>query len=266
MLETLGRILQAGWSVLFDCLQGGQFNVTVWGGWLCLMLTYWLYGGLLLCVDVWHRPQLVQRLRFQPQRPFALNATPYNPSLAALLRNVLFNQVFVILPGIFLLDCLTPLLPLPWRTGVLVTRELPALTDWILRATAQHHLYRAPHALAALFAHPLESLLGNTFAVMGPAFFCGFHISQWLLAVVAGVVSTCSAHSGYALPWAPRVQGHLDFHDYHHSNFVGNYGTFGFIDALHGTDEPWKSSRCSIHVTQKQSLASTSNGERTKHV
>lgn len=50
-----------------------------------------------------------------------------------------------------------------------------------------HHGYKAPIALAALYAHPLEAILGNTLAVMAPA------------------ASTVTAGCG-AWPWGSRAR------------------------------------------------------------
>ena len=91
----------------------------------------------------------------------------------------------------------------------------------------QHHEYKAPIALAAIYAHPLEALVGNTFAVMGPAFLVGFHAYTWYWGICLGFFSTQSSHSGY------NIDGR--FHDIHHEFTTFNYGSIGLLDYLLGT-------------------------------
>ena len=59
---------------------------------------------------------------------------------------------------------------------------------------------------------------------------------RWYFALVLGWIGTMLDHSGYGL----QAGGMRGFHDFHHENFTGNYGTFTFMDRLHGTDKAWR--------------------------
>jgi fatty acid hydroxylase domain-containing protein 2 len=231
-------------------------------GFLLMLVTYWSYGGLLLIVDVFQWPEWLHSRRHQPARPYSLKGTSYNPPFSALLKNVLINQFLVILPGTYALQHLFK----PLGLGVYVSRELPSLSEFALALVVGplavevgfyyshwalhqfkydkihkiHHDYKAPHALAAIYAHPIEALVGNTICVIGPAFLLRWHLLIFYAGVVIGWIFTCNGHSGYSLPWATSKGGFRDFHDYHHEIFKGNYGTFGLLDRFHKTDLKWR--------------------------
>jgi hypothetical protein len=87
-----------------------------------------------------------------------------------------------------------------------------------------HHGYKAPIALAALYAHPLEAVLGNTLAVMAPAYICGIHGYSWLWGVALGFASTQAKHSGFDIDGAG--------HDRHHQFSNVEYGHLGVMDFM----------------------------------
>ena len=87
-----------------------------------------------------------------------------------------------------------------------------------------HHGYKAPIALAALYAHPLEAILGNTLAVMAPAYICGIHGYSWLWGVALGFASTQAKHSGFDIDGAG--------HDRHHQFSNVEYGHLGVMDFM----------------------------------
>jgi len=94
----------------------------------------------------------------------------------------------------------------------------------------QHHQFKAPIALAAQYAHPLEYLISTILPLWLPPQLLGCHVlttwTFWTLATLETVV----AHSGY------DVFGMLArSHDKHHEKSRGNFGTLGFLDWVHGT-------------------------------
>lgn len=94
----------------------------------------------------------------------------------------------------------------------------------------QHHQFKAPIALAAQYAHPLEFLVSTILPLWLPPQILRCHLLTtwcfWGLATLETVV----AHSGY------DVFGKLArSHDKHHEKSRGNFGTLGFLDWVHGT-------------------------------
>mmetsp|Transcript_2430 Transcript_2430/g.3291 ORF Transcript_2430/g.3291 Transcript_2430/m.3291 type:complete len:228 (-) Transcript_2430:1730-2413(-) len=217
-----------------------------------------------------------QKRKFQKQRPYSLERTSWNPSFPQLVKNVMINWLFVIPPGLYFLQKVLR----PIGLGVYVSRELPSWQEvvfhvivspfiveftffvshyWLhtkplyARVHKVHHDFKAPHALACIYAHPFEALVGNTFAVMGPAFFIRLHVLEWFIGVFLGWVGTCNGHSGYDLPWSKRRDnGFTDFHDYHHEFFVGNYGSTGYMDYWCGTDKKWRERCEKIKAAEKE--------------
>jgi len=92
-----------------------------------------------------------------------------------------------------------------------------------------HHRFKAPTAVACVYANPIEFCVGNVAGVvLGPAVTnCHPYTAAFWMAF--SLVSTSMAHSGYL------VFG-CDKHDLHHEHFDYNFGTNGLMDSLFGTD------------------------------
>jgi len=92
-----------------------------------------------------------------------------------------------------------------------------------------HHRFKAPTAVACVYANPIEFCCGNVAGVvLGPAVTnCHPYTAAFWMAF--SLVSTSMAHSGYL------VFG-CDKHDLHHEHFDYNFGTNGLMDKLFGTD------------------------------
>jgi len=121
----------------------------------------------------------------------------------------------------------------------------------------KHHTFRAPIALAATYAHPLETILNNALPLIAGPLLCRSHVVTYWLWLVVAIVGTMHHHSGYryvqhepetavaihlshsrdigSFPWDPAFDHNPDFHDYHHEIFNCNYGLLGWLDRLHGT-------------------------------
>lgn len=218
--------------------------------WILSTVFYWVYGLLLLAVDMTRRPGLIYGRKHQPKAVLKPEGSGFMPPLKKCLLQVAFNQLFVLLPGLLCLDWVSrlagggirvdPVLPAFSEIaihsvlgGLLVevfffaSHRLLHLTPLYIRFHKQHHEYKAPIGLAAIYAHPIEALIGNCFAVMGPPFLVGFHAYSWYIGICLGFFSTQSSHSGY------NIDGR--FHDIHHEFTTFNYGSFGLLDRLFGT-------------------------------
>ena len=111
----------------------------------------------------------------------------------------------------------------------------------------QHHRFKTPVGVAAVFAHPLEDLivsLPSTF--IGPVLYRpDAHFVVFALYIGLRFHETVDAHSGYVFPWSPwtwlgALHGGADRHDWHHSHQVGCYGGFTFWDWICGTDKAYR--------------------------
>ena len=105
----------------------------------------------------------------------------------------------------------------------------------------QHHRFTTPVGISATFAHPLEDVLvnlGSTFC--GPCLYrSDAHFVVLLLYMALRFNETIDAHCGYEFPfsiWPYTGRGTAAWHDWHHSNQVGNFGGWPFWDRLCGTD------------------------------
>jgi len=91
-----------------------------------------------------------------------------------------------------------------------------------------HHRFTAPTAVAAVYAHPVEFLVGNVGGVALGPILCNAHpYTAWAWFAVS-LLSTCGSHSGYAALGA-------DKHDEHHRLFDCNFGVGPFCDSLFKT-------------------------------
>ena len=102
----------------------------------------------------------------------------------------------------------------------------------------KHHEYKVNIGIASIYAHPIEEFFTNIVAVFGNMIM-GSHVLVLWLWLAIRLMEAIFAHSGYHfLAYSlsfPFTGG--DFHEYHHTHNVGNYGQFFiFWDWLHGTD------------------------------
>lgn len=246
--------LADAWAQYYDWVGGSNVTSRVLIPWFCSTVFYWLYGGFLLSVDISKRPAWLYKLKFQTDAVFSETGTSYSPPVKRCIYQVLFNQIAVVLPALVVMDYVCTKGWIPGCSGITMTRELPSLKEMGIHAAIslvlvevffysshrilhipvlykavhkQHHEYKAPIAIAALYAHPFEALVGNTFAVMSPAFLVSFNAYTWYIGIILGWFSTLTGHSGY------RIENR--FHDMHHEYTNYNYGSFGVLDALFGT-------------------------------
>lgn len=103
----------------------------------------------------------------------------------------------------------------------------------------KHHKFTAPISAAALYFHPVESVINFGVVAPGPLLF-GCHIYVFYAWLSMAVFLVQIHHCGFELPGYK----HLDdigfgsmtlMHDIHHQKFDTNYGVLGILDWAHGT-------------------------------
>ncbi|KAK8760647.1 hypothetical protein V5799_028086, partial [Amblyomma americanum] len=158
---------------------------------------------------------------------------PTRQDLAPVVKQVLWNQVFIQLPINVIFYWLKAMrgfdqslsLP-PWSRVaahfacfVVIEEVLFYYSHRLLhhrlayrRFHKKHHEWTAPVAITAVYCTPVEHVLSNVLpVVVGPALL-GSHLSvHWLWAVLTAPYGVI-VHSGYHLPLLPSPQ----MHDFHH--------------------------------------------------
>lgn len=103
-----------------------------------------------------------------------------------------------------------------------------------------HHAWVHTVSVAVLHLHPLEFVLANALPVaLGPQLLRA-HLATSLLWFHLRLLQTMEAHSNFAFEWSPfvclGVNGGGAAHEMHHSENVGNFGSFTTLwDRLLGT-------------------------------
>ena len=104
----------------------------------------------------------------------------------------------------------------------------------------QHHKYVGTVAIAAEFANPFEDAFANQISTSFYCFAAGVPLPVWLAWLFWRLFETYEGHSGFCFreTWFCKV-GLLNsekvlFHDFHHTENKGNYGSHLF-DLLFGT-------------------------------
>ena len=106
----------------------------------------------------------------------------------------------------------------------------------------QHHEFQAPFGITGEYAHPAETVILGTGTVLGPLLLAPYtHVFTLWWYLVMRLFQVVDAHSGYDFPFNLRnflpFWAGAEFHDHHHMNFLGNYGTsFRWNDWMFGTD------------------------------
>ena len=111
-----------------------------------------------------------------------------------------------------------------WFYGTHRLIHCPILYRWIHKF---HHRFKAPTAVACVYANPLEFIVGNVGGVvLGPAL-TNCHPYSAAFWMAYAITSTSFSHSGYTVFGATS-------HDQHHEHFDFNFGVL-ITDAVLGT-------------------------------
>lgn len=99
-----------------------------------------------------------------------------------------------------------------------------------------HHRFKAPIAVASMYAHPVEFIVGNLLGVVLGPMVTKCHPLTSYVWIHNALMSTGGSHSGYKMFYA-------DYHDAHHQYFdynfgIGNFGSVIFLDYLITLDGP----------------------------
>jgi sterol desaturase/sphingolipid hydroxylase (fatty acid hydroxylase superfamily) len=119
--------------------------------------------------------------------------------------------------------------------------HLPFIYPYIHK---MHHSFNQTVSIAAEYTHPIEFALGNLIptavgpAILGPH----MHIVTVFAWYLVRVGETLDGHCGYDFSFSPYrlipLSGSAEYHDFHHSRNVGNYGSFFSIwDSVWGTNK-----------------------------
>jgi len=125
----------------------------------------------------------------------------------------------------------------------------------------RHHMYKKVVGIASEFCHPIEMILANTIPTSAGLLILGkrTHLYIYYVWMIFRMSETTDGHSGYEFPWVPfrfiPLGAGQEFHNYHHLNFDGNYGSFTtFWDRIcNTTNKPFIKYIDNLHKNGKSS-------------
>jgi len=250
---------QEVWGSVLNYFDNDPYTVTVWGGFLLTTTFYWGMGSLFTFVDVTGRPKFMLKYKVQENvKGYPLSWEQLKDLVIVVVQNQLL--VLLLLIGTTQLQMIRGTgaavgvneLPSMWKLiGSLLFCQLvrevafyyshrllhhPTFYKWIHK---KHHTWTSPVAIAAAYCHPLEHIVSNILPIgLGPIFLRSHLVVLWIYSIYA-TTETLTVHSGFHLPLLKSPE----FHDFHHLKFNYNYGVFGLMDWLHGTDSLFRTSK-----------------------
>ncbi|KAK2186963.1 hypothetical protein NP493_183g01009 [Ridgeia piscesae] len=249
-----GDYWQSNWEELFHLFGDDEMTLVICGSWITHVAVFWLFNSWLLAMEFTGRPHFLTKYKIQANKPVDRS------KLARALLSVLFNQTVFSGPFSFIMYWLMLRrncdfgLELPTFHWVLFELTIFCLVEEVLfyyghrlihhpwlykHIHKQHHEWTVPIGLCSIYAHPVEFVFCNLVPpVVGPILL-GSHIATSWLWFALALMSTTISHCGYHFPFLPSPEAH----DFHHSQFVNNYGVLGVMDRLHGTDNLFRASK-----------------------
>jgi sphinganine C4-monooxygenase len=116
------------------------------------------------------------------------------------------------------------------------------ILTFLAKFHSRHHRLYVPYAYGALYNHPLEGFLFDTFGASLAYKVAGMTPRQGIVFFTGSSMKTVDDHCGYAFPWDPLqhiTSNNAAYHDIHHqswgikSNFSQPF--FTFWDRILGT-------------------------------
>ncbi|KAH9506524.1 Fatty acid hydroxylase domain-containing protein 2, variant 3 [Dermatophagoides farinae] len=217
---------------------------------------YWIVGTAYTFIDIYQWPKFILKYKIQMDK-----SQVNGKDLRRLVKQVLFNQILGISLGVsfqwlqvnhILIPQSSTRIPTisrfitEWISFILIREVLFYYTHRLCHhgylyrhIHKRHHEWQTPIALAAIYCHPIEHAIVNTFPVLIGPYLMQSHLLVSNLWLLYTVLLTLNDHCGYHFPWSLSPV----FHDFHHLKFNVNYGILGILDWLHGTDKIFRKSK-----------------------
>jgi len=179
---------------------------------------------------------------------FKINKKKTEIKLNQIIKNVLFNEIFITIPALWLvsgyvsceyngkIDIIFQLIIMilvaeTWFYHVhKIFHSNKYLYKWIHK---YHHQWHNPIALSATDSHPIEHAFANTLSLSLGIIIVRCNVILFWMMVGFSTINSSIVHSGY---YFPLMSCPMD-HDYHHSkNKNKYYGMIGIFDKIYGTN------------------------------
>lgn len=251
-----GNFWTEKWRYIYE-LFPDDFTIITFGSLGTTISIFIVFGLLFTLLDVWG-PGALTQYKIQSSKN-----VPLSPADLYKLLKQDFINIFIVSPFFSLVASRL----LIWRGMTTAPEDMPTFQRFLLDITLillmqdvlfyylhrlfhypplyrayhkRHHEFTSPVAIAAVYAHPVEHVCVNLLSVWLPTFILGVHCAEYWLWFAIVIIGTFINHSGYHLPFIPISPEH---HDFHHLVFTENFGTFRYLDWLHGTDRQWQASQ-----------------------
>ncbi|SPO02384.1 related to C-4 methyl sterol oxidase [Cephalotrichum gorgonifer] len=237
--------ISSAWASLVE--RHPSHSIEFYGTLLVQLLFFWVPSAIYIALDALF-PAFSSAHKLQPP-PKQPTAAEVRHCLSVTLRNQLIVAAIAFVPYYY-----PHLLPSPIR----VDPSLPSLTEFLAHFAAccairevlfyyshrlfhvpalyravhkVHHRFTAPVALASQYAHPVEHIIANMLPLAVPPALVGAHVVTGWVFLAFMLAETATVHSGFDF-----FGGLAAMHDEHHRRFNINFGGFGVLDWVHGTD------------------------------
>lgn len=229
------------------------------------MIVFWGANLMMLIIYKIQIPFFEQYKSNDYEWPWNTNADEWKPFFNKVLLNVIFNITIVApivlsidawvvgeVPFRFDVDSYPETYEIIWQIlffivvediGFYWAHRLLHTKYFYGKIHKIHHDNKQVHGIAAEYAHPLEYVFANGIpSSLGPKLLgMRCHVVTFWLWVAVRIFETVDGHSGYDFPWAPYrllpMATNGRYHDYHHAENIGNYGSFMTIwDTVFGTN------------------------------